>query len=54
MLKTKSIYLDDVARDFPGLKINYPAITDADRKKIFGENLGKLLGVDTAKRRINL
>ncbi|MBC2716340.1 MAG: amidohydrolase [Desulfobacteraceae bacterium] len=30
----------------------YPAITDEDRKKIFGENLGKLLGVDTTKRRI--
>ncbi len=31
----------------------YPAITDEDRKKIFGENLAKLLGIDTTKRRIN-
>ena len=31
----------------------YPAITDEDRKKIFGENLGRLLGIDTTKRRIN-
>ncbi len=32
----------------------YPAITVEDRKKMFGENLGKLLGVDTTKRRVNL
>ena len=32
----------------------YPAITDEDRRKIFGENLGKLLGIDTSKRRIKI
>jgi len=32
----------------------YPAITDDDRRKIFGENLGRLLGIDTSKRRINV
>ena len=30
----------------------FPAITDEDRRKIFGENLAKLLGVNTKKRRI--
>ena len=30
----------------------YPAITDEDRKKIFGINLGKLMGIDMTKRRI--
>ena len=30
----------------------YPAITDEDRAKIFGGNLGRLLGIDTSKRRI--
>jgi len=30
----------------------YPAITDEDRRKIFGGNLGRLLGVDTSKRRV--
>jgi predicted TIM-barrel fold metal-dependent hydrolase len=30
----------------------YPEITDEDRRKIFGENLGKLLGIDTSKRRV--
>ncbi len=30
----------------------YPEITDDDRRKIFGENLGKLLGIDTSKRRV--
>ncbi len=30
----------------------YPAITPEDRRKIFGGNLGRLLGIDTAKRRI--
>jgi len=29
----------------------YPALTDEDRRKIFGENLAGLLGVDTTKRR---
>lgn len=32
----------------------YPEITDADRRKIFGENLGRLLGIDTSKRRVPL
>ena len=32
----------------------YPAITEEDRRKIFGENLGKLLGVDTSKRRVKV
>ncbi|MFA6011819.1 MAG: amidohydrolase family protein [Desulfobacteraceae bacterium] len=31
----------------------YPAITEEDRAKIFGGNLGRLLGIDTTKRRIN-
>jgi predicted TIM-barrel fold metal-dependent hydrolase len=31
----------------------YPEITDEDRRKIFGENLAGLLGIDTSKRRIN-
>jgi predicted TIM-barrel fold metal-dependent hydrolase len=30
----------------------YPEITDEDRRKIFGENLGRLLGIDTSKRRV--
>lgn len=30
----------------------YPAITDEDRKKIFGGNLARLLNVNTTKRRI--
>ena len=30
----------------------YLPITDEDRRKIFGENLGKLLGIDTSKRRV--
>ncbi|MBW1912215.1 MAG: amidohydrolase family protein [Deltaproteobacteria bacterium] len=29
----------------------YPALTDEDRRKIFGENLAVLLGVDISKRR---
>lgn len=32
----------------------YPAITDEDRRKMFGENLGKLLGIDTTKRKVKL
>lgn len=32
----------------------YPSITDEDRRKIFGENLGRLLGIDTSKRRISV
>ena len=39
---------EDMQRDY-----GYPAITDEDRQKIFGGNLGKLLGIDTSKRRIN-
>ena len=31
----------------------FPAITDEDRAKIFGGNLGRLMGIDTSKRRIN-
>jgi predicted TIM-barrel fold metal-dependent hydrolase len=30
----------------------YPALTDEDKAKIFGQNLGGLLGIDTGKRRI--
>jgi hypothetical protein len=37
---------EDMQRDF-----GYPAITDEDRAKMFGGNLGRLLGIDTAKRR---
>lgn len=32
----------------------YPEITDEDRRKIFGENLAGLLGVDTSRRRIKV
>lgn len=32
-------------------KYGYPALTDADKRKIFGGNLGKLLGIDTSRRR---
>ncbi|RJP36355.1 MAG: amidohydrolase [Desulfobacteraceae bacterium] len=38
---------EDMQKDY-----GYPAITDEDRKKIFGGNLGRLLGIDTTKRRI--
>ena len=30
----------------------YPAITDEDRRAIFGGNLARLMGIDTSKRRI--
>jgi predicted TIM-barrel fold metal-dependent hydrolase len=30
----------------------YPPITDEQKAKIFGGNLGRLLGIDTTKRRI--
>ncbi|MFZ5643606.1 MAG: amidohydrolase family protein [Bacillota bacterium] len=30
----------------------YPAITEEDKAKMFGGNLGRLLGIDTTKRRI--
>ena len=32
-------------------KYGYPALTDEDKRKIFGGNLAKLLGIDTSKRR---
>ena len=32
----------------------YPEITDEDRHKIFGQNLGRLLGIDTSRRRVGL
>jgi predicted TIM-barrel fold metal-dependent hydrolase len=32
----------------------YPEITDEDRRKIFGENLAGLLGIDTTKRRVDI
>ncbi len=38
---------EDMQKDY-----GYPAITDEDRSKIFGGNLAKLMGIDTAKRRI--
>jgi hypothetical protein len=38
---------EDMQRDY-----GYPAITDEDRAKMFGGNLGRLLGIDTSKRRI--
>jgi hypothetical protein len=34
------------------LAYGYPAITDEDKAKMFGGNLGRLLGIDTTKRRI--
>ena len=37
---------EDMQRDY-----GYPAITDEDRRKIFGGNLAGLLGVDTTKRK---
>jgi uncharacterized protein len=30
----------------------YPPITDEDKAKMFGGNLGRLLGIDTTKRKI--
>jgi predicted TIM-barrel fold metal-dependent hydrolase len=32
----------------------YPEITEEIRRKLFGENLGRLLGIDTSKRRVAL
>jgi len=32
-------------------KYGYLPLTDEDKRKIFGGNLGKLLGIDTTKRR---
>lgn len=40
---------EDMQKDY-----GYPALTDEDRKKIFGENLARLLGVDTSKRRVQV
>lgn len=39
---------EDMQRDY-----GYPAITDEDRRKIFGGNLARLMGIDISKRRIN-
>ena len=30
----------------------YPDITEEDKAKIFGGNLGRLLGIDTSKKRV--
>ncbi len=38
---------EDMQKDY-----GYPAITDDDRRKIFGGNLASLLGVDTTTRRV--
>lgn len=38
---------EDMQHDY-----GYPAITDDDRRKIFGGNLARLLGIDDPKRRI--
>jgi predicted TIM-barrel fold metal-dependent hydrolase len=38
---------EDMRKDY-----GYPAITDEDRAKIFGGNLGRLLGFDTSRRRV--
>ena len=35
-------------------KYGYPEISDEDKRKIFGGNLGKLLGTDTTKRRVKV
>ena len=34
------------------MQYGYQPITDEDRAKMFGGNLGRLLGIDTTKRRI--
>ena len=38
---------EDMQRDY-----GYPALTNDDKRKIFGENLGRLMGIDVSKRRI--
>lgn len=38
---------EDMQRDY-----GYPPLTDEDKRKIFGENLAKLLGIDASKRRV--
>jgi uncharacterized protein len=35
-------------------KYGYLEVTDEDKRKIFGENLGKLLGIDTSRRRVKV
>lgn len=40
---------EDMQKDY-----GYPAITDDDRRKMFGGNLGRLMGIDTSKRRIKI
>lgn len=39
---------EDMQRDY-----GYPALTEEDKAKIFGQNLGNLLGIDTSKRRVH-
>lgn len=39
---------EDMQRDY-----GYPAITQEDRRKIFGGNLARLMGIDISKRRIS-
>jgi hypothetical protein len=34
------------------MQYGYQPITEEDKKKIFGGNLGRLLGIDISKRRI--
>ncbi len=38
---------EDLQKDY-----GYPVITNDDRAKMFGGNLGRLLGIDTSKRRV--
>ncbi len=35
-------------------KYGYPEITEEDKQKMFGGNLGRLLGIDTSKRRVKM
>jgi hypothetical protein len=34
------------------MQYGYPPLTEEDKRKIFGGNLGRLLGIDTSKRRV--